>query len=144
MEEIFPETPRCIVALQSNRGAQPPLKDSSENYGGELETERWLQSSYQKEGVTWKWQAEDDSGRRRWTPILQGATTSLRGHYSREQTDSKTAEQTRQTKWWPLSSFSLLPLSFALCLHLHSTLNRVFRDTWQVARHGAEFQSAPS
>lgn len=42
------------------------------------------------------------------------------------------------------SSFWSLSYRPSLCLHLHSALNKVLRDTWQVARRGAEFQSGPS
>lgn len=43
-------------------------------------------------------------------------------------------------------SFFILPalIALSLCLHLHSALNKVLRDTRQVARRGAEFQSGPS
>lgn len=41
-------------------------------------------------------------------------------------------------------SFCRLSYLLSLCLHLHSVLNKVLRDPWQVGRRGAEFQSGPS
>lgn len=56
--------------------------------------------------------------------------------------DSKRKEQTEPERF----SFFILPalIALSLCLHLHSALNKVLRDTRQVARRGAEFQSGPS
>lgn len=56
--------------------------------------------------------------------------------------DRKRKEQTEPERF----SFFILPalIALSLCLHLHSALNKVLRDTRQVARRGAEFQSGPS
>lgn len=79
--------------------------------------------------------------------FFEVARIMWRGYYGQRrqrnrQTERRRDRQTKRPVSRLILSVSLIALS--LCLHLHSTLNKVFRDTWQVAWRGAEFQSAPS